>query len=50
MKYYCQVSSSAVSSLNARLPPEEHANGLLLDVLYVCDFWRGEAEHLEFHT
>jgi hypothetical protein len=32
---------------HASLPTEDRADLLLLSVLYVCVFWRGEAGHLE---
>jgi len=31
----------------ASQPTEDRADLLLLSVLYVCVFWRGEAGHLE---
>ncbi len=31
----------------ASQPTEDRADMLLLSVLYVCVFWRGEAGHLE---
>lgn len=32
---------------HASLPTEDLTDLLLLSVLYVCVFWRGEAGHLE---
>ena len=46
-EHYCQPSPSPVSFTHVGLPTVEHANvQLLLFLLYVCLFWRGEAKRL----
>jgi hypothetical protein len=44
---YCAMSRSCVCFLRERFPPDHTSLGsVLLSVLYVCAFWRGEANGL----
>jgi hypothetical protein len=45
-RYYCQSGLLCVALRNASFSPDERFQLHLLPVLYVCVFWRGEAEHL----
>ena len=42
-----RIGLSMYALKHASRPTEDRADLLLLSVLYVCVFWRGEAGHLE---